>query len=65
MVTVPSTKRRLTPTATAAKLEVSPPTLYAWVRKGEAPPSYRVGGRRYFDEAEVDRWIAERQKVAS
>jgi prophage regulatory protein len=36
------------------------PTLWAWMRKGEFPQSYDVGGKVAWRENEIDAWCASR-----
>lgn len=46
---------------TAAELRVSPRTLARWGNQPEAPPSVRLGGRRYYHRARLREWIARRE----
>jgi excisionase family DNA binding protein len=55
---------KLTVTEVAARLELTPVTIYAWMRRGEGPPSYRIGGRRVFDEREFEQWLVAQQATA-
>lgn len=50
----------LTLTETARRLSVPEGTLRQWVREGTAPPSTRIGKRRYFRDRDVAAWIEER-----
>jgi excisionase family DNA binding protein len=56
---------KLTVTEVAARLDRNPVTIYAWMRRGEGPPSYRLGGRRYFDESQFEQWLAEQRAGAA
>ena len=38
------------------------PTLWAWMRKGEFPQSYDVGGRVAWRADEFEAWMASRPK---
>jgi predicted DNA-binding transcriptional regulator AlpA len=42
------------------RVGVTYPTLWAWMRKGEFPQSYDVGGKVAWIESEIDAWCAER-----
>ena len=42
---------------TASKLGISTPQLRVWVSKEIAPPSARIGRRRYFRARDVDAWL--------
>jgi hypothetical protein len=44
----------------AAKLipyNPSPTTLASWRAKGRGPEFYKVGGRVFYDDTDVDRWV--------
>jgi excisionase family DNA binding protein len=45
-------------------LGVSLATLNRWVAAGQAPPSYRLGSRRWFPKAEFARWLDETRAAA-
>ncbi|MCG7631130.1 helix-turn-helix domain-containing protein [Gordonia McavH-238-E] len=49
---------RFTPRTLADYLGVAPQTVYGWSHRGQGPIGYRVGGRKYYDRADVDAWIA-------
>lgn len=48
----------------AARLRISHATLARMVREGTAPPSFKIGRRRYFPADQLERWIAERRAGA-
>lgn len=41
----------------AQRLGVSTRTLHDWVLLKKAPPSARIGRRRYFKPADIDEWV--------
>lgn len=43
-------------------LRVKPQTLYKWICERKIP-SYAVGGRTLFDEAELIEWVASTRRV--
>lgn len=47
----------LTKDEAADRLRVSIHTLNYWLKVGAAPPSARIGRRRYFKAADLDAWI--------
>ena len=49
----------------ALELRTTPDTVYHWLKVGKAPASFKVGRRRLFARADVDRWIADAQKVGA
>lgn len=53
-----ATRELLTKEETAERLRVSVNTLNHWIQTGEAPPSARIGKRRYWMAAQVDEWVA-------
>lgn len=50
--------RRMTVAQTAAYMEIATQTLYGLRHRGQGPVSYRIGGRVFYDVADVDAWIA-------
>lgn len=50
---------RLSRNHAGAYLGVSPKTLAEWQRKGMGPPSVKVGGRRYYDVRQLDRFVTD------
>jgi excisionase family DNA binding protein len=55
----------LSPTQVCARLGITSTTLYTWLKAGTAPPSYLLGGRRRFSEADLELWLAERRQVTA
>ena len=50
----------------AAELINRPPaTLRYWVSRGEAPPSFKLGRRRMFDQEKLEAWIAEHAEATA
>jgi excisionase family DNA binding protein len=47
----------------AARLEISLRTLSGWVKDGKAPPSQVRHGRREFDAADFEEWLAAQNGV--
>lgn len=41
----------------ADRLGVSRSTMRHWIQIGEAPPSARIGRRRYFKAEQIDAWV--------
>lgn len=50
--------RRMTVAATAEYLGIAKQTLYGLRHRGQGPVSYRIGGRAFYDRADVDAWVA-------
>ena len=50
----------LTSAQVADRLHVSQATVFRLLRRGEAPPSYRIGRRRLYREADVLDWLERR-----
>lgn len=42
---------------TAARLGVTVRCLRRWIQNGDAPPSCRIGKRRYFRREDVEAWL--------
>lgn len=61
MTTIAAGSRLLTLRETAERLGLSETTLYGWRVHREGPPSFRMGGRVRYREADVERWIAEQE----
>lgn len=49
---------RLSRKAAAEYLGFAPSTLANWALKGYGPPSFKVGGRRFYWRADLDRFVA-------
>ena len=50
----------------AERLGISEATLFRMLSRGEAPPSYRIGGRRrYWRESDVLAWLESRCREAA
>ena len=47
----------LTSAQVAARLHVSQATVFRMLRRGEAPPSYRIGRRRLWRERDLLEWL--------
>lgn len=43
---------------TAEYLGIARQTLYGLRHRGQGPVSYRIGGRAFYDVADVDAWVA-------
>ena len=57
--------KMIRPAKTAAKLDISPTTLWRRTKDPGFPRAYRLGGNVVaFDEAEIDEWIASRRALA-
>lgn len=60
-MSVPVEKLHIYPSLTAPqvaqRLRVSEATLYRLLARGEAPPSYRIGSRRLWREADILEWL--------
>jgi DNA-binding transcriptional MerR regulator len=61
MPSAPTRDRDLFAEEVAARLEISVRTLSSRVRDGQAPPSRISHGRRVFDAAQFEVWLASRQ----
>jgi predicted site-specific integrase-resolvase len=48
----------LTAQEVADRLGVHPITLWKWMEAGIGRPSFKLVGRRYWPEAELERWLA-------
>lgn len=44
----------------SAELRIHRSTLYYWMKKGDAPISYKIGNSLKFRRADVDAWLASR-----
>jgi prophage regulatory protein len=54
----PATYPSLTVAQVAKRLGISQATLFRMLARGDAPPSYRIGGRRrYWRESDVLAWL--------
>lgn len=54
----PAAYPSLTVAQVAERLGISEATLFRMLSRGEAPPSYRIGGRRrYWRERDVLEWL--------
>jgi len=51
--------------ATAKRLAIALPTLAKMRLSGGGPPYLRIGGKVLYDEADVERFIAERPRLKS
>jgi len=49
----------------AEVIGISVRRLRTWISNGEAPPSRKIGRRRYFLRADLDTWLDERFAAAS
>ena len=45
----------------ATRLGVGIRTVYTLIENGQAPPSYKVGGRRYFPADRFEQWLDEQR----
>ncbi|MCZ4536236.1 helix-turn-helix domain-containing protein [Gordonia terrae] len=50
--------RRMSVAETAEYLGIAKQTLYGLRHRGQGPVGYRIGGRAFYDRADVDAWIA-------
>ena len=57
-------EKLLSPLDLAGYLGVPRSTVYEWRYKGTGPPASRVGKHIRYREADVERWLRERQKVS-
>ena len=57
-----SASERLSPLQVASRLKIHRVTLYGWIKRGCAPPSYKLGARRWFDEDELERWLRKQRR---
>lgn len=56
----------LTVAQVAERLGISEATLFRMLSRGEAPPSYRIGGRRrYWRESDLLAWLESRCREAA
>jgi predicted DNA-binding transcriptional regulator AlpA len=44
---------------TAAKVRQSPQTLYNWRSQGKGPDSFKVGGKVFYRQSAINRFLAE------
>jgi predicted site-specific integrase-resolvase len=51
----------LTAAEIATRLGKHPITLYRWALAGIGPPSVKIVGRRYWPEADFERWLREQR----
>ena len=49
-----------TPQEAAAVIGISRPNLYEKIRAGEAPPSFKLGGSRFFPKVKLHQWLDEK-----
>jgi prophage regulatory protein len=62
----PAAYPSLTVAQVAERLGISEATLFRMLSRGEAPPSYRIGGRRrYWRESDVLDWLETRCREAA
>jgi excisionase family DNA binding protein len=54
----------LSPADLAQLLEVPRSTIYEWNYRRSGPPAIRVGKHVRYREADVERWLRERQKAS-
>jgi excisionase family DNA binding protein len=54
----------LSPTDLAGYLDVPRSTVYEWNYRRTGPPAIRIGKHVRYREADVERWLRERQKVS-
>ena len=52
--------RLLSKAQVLARVPVTFPTLWAWMRKGEFPRARSIGGKSVWIESEIEAWIAAR-----
>lgn len=50
-------RRLITVQEAAARTTIAPATWYCWAKLGKGPRSFKLGGRRVYDEAEFEAWI--------
>jgi excisionase family DNA binding protein len=65
LILPPGKGRYLTTDEVAHWLRTSPETCRYWRHIGKGPASFKVGRRVLYDEADVDRWIAEQRRRQS
>jgi excisionase family DNA binding protein len=61
----PAAYPSLTVAQVARRLGISEATLFRMLSRGDAPPSYRIGGRRYWRESDVLAWLETRCREAA
>lgn len=49
---------RLSSTQAATYIGIADPTLRIWRSRGKGPDFYRIGGRVYYDMADIQRWLS-------
>lgn len=57
-------EKMLSPLDLAGVCAVPLSTVYEWNYKGTGPPVIRLGKHVRYREADVERWLAERQKAS-
>lgn len=45
-------------------LGISPAHMQVLITKGELPPSFKIGRRRFFDPNDINQWLAARKAAA-
>lgn len=45
----------------AGRYGVTVQTLRNWARRGEFPASFRLGGKRFYNSSEYDKWVSTRR----
>jgi prophage regulatory protein len=57
-MSTPNKTRLIDKSEVLARVPVTFPTLWAWMREGKFPRSREIGGRVAWVESEVEAWIA-------
>ena len=52
---------KLTPVALSKKLEIRPQMIFNWIKQG--CPSYKIGGKNYVDDKEVEEWLEQKAET--
>ena len=55
---IPSEPLHYTVKEILALLRISKTTLYDLISEDQAPPSYKIGGRRFFPSEKLHHWLA-------
>lgn len=60
MTTIPSPTRLLSKREVIARVGLSYPTIWDWMRHGKFPRSRELGGKVCWRENEIEQWITDR-----
>lgn len=64
MIGTDARPRLLTIDEALARLgDISKATLYSWICRKKSPPAIKIGSRLFFDETQLDAWIAAQPRV--